>query len=220
LFRIGSFDALLGHSKYGISDREIGNLTPDCAHHAGEVTAQDVRKGDVAVSAPTSPHLVVGGVHAGCMNVDHHFAGPGRRVRCVAVAEHLRSAMACQQYRFHRVSPALPAAKIACNCEQGGRSPSLIRRLPLPPHDVADVDHAVEPAPGVVDHPIESRADDVEGGASVMGDGEAVSGSEAIRRLPDTGGHKPLRYCDALSLNVVFVLPMCASHAIRPSLMA
>src|SRR6266849_60064 len=103
LLRIGSFDALLGYSEHSVADSEIGDPAPHRPYHAREVTAEDMREGDVAIGAAASPHLVIGRIDAGCMNVDHHFAGRGRRVRRLTVVQHLRSAMACQHYRFHRV---------------------------------------------------------------------------------------------------------------------
>src|SRR5262249_49011116 len=58
LLRIGSFNALLGDTEHSIPDGELGDLAPNRAYHAREVTTQDMREADVAIGAAASPHLV------------------------------------------------------------------------------------------------------------------------------------------------------------------
>ena len=96
LFRVGSFDTLVGHSEHGVPDGEIGDARSDRADDAREVPAKDMREPTEAVSPSSQSHLVIGCVDAGRVNVDHHFAGASRRVGRLAIAQHLRPAVVYQ----------------------------------------------------------------------------------------------------------------------------
>src|SRR5260221_9994545 len=74
LFRVGSFDALLGHSEHSVSNGEIGDAAANCAYYARQVAAQDIREPDIAVGASAAPHLIVGGVDTHGMHVDHYYS--------------------------------------------------------------------------------------------------------------------------------------------------
>ena len=92
LFRVRAFDALIADSEHRVTDGEVGDTRADCADHAREVAAQDMREAQIGAPA-SQPHFVIGRVDAGRMNVDHHLARPGGRVRRLSVAQHLRPAM-------------------------------------------------------------------------------------------------------------------------------
>ena len=94
LLGIGAFDALVEHAEHGIADFEIGDAGADLAHHAGKIAPQDVGKLRELVEAVAPPHLGIGAVDAGGVNIDHHFAGSRLRVRRLAVFQHLRAAVA------------------------------------------------------------------------------------------------------------------------------
>ena len=70
---IGSFPALIGDPEHGIVDAHICDNGADSAYHVREIAAQNVRNGELASLA--LPHLVVRGIDARGVNVDHHFAG-------------------------------------------------------------------------------------------------------------------------------------------------
>ena len=87
-------------------DFEIGDARPDHADDAREVATHNVRELVKLVSSIAAPHLGIGAVDAGRVNIDHHFAGSGFRVRRLAVAHHLRPAVVRQQHRFHGRPPS------------------------------------------------------------------------------------------------------------------
>ena len=81
---------------------------PSAADHAREIAAENVREFQVAgaaIGAAAEPHLVIGGVDAGGVDIDHDLAGPGHRVRQIAVDEFIDPAMAGQIGRFHILFP-------------------------------------------------------------------------------------------------------------------
>ncbi len=106
LLGIGAFDALVGHAEHGVAGFEIGDAGADVADDAGEVAAENVRKPVEFIAAAAAPDLGVGAVDAGRVDIDHHLAGPGLRVRRLAETQHLRPAVARQKHCFHAFSSA------------------------------------------------------------------------------------------------------------------
>jgi hypothetical protein len=104
LFGVGAFLAGAAHAEHGIADAQIAHADTERAHHARKIPPQDVRK-VLEIAVASRPHLPVGGVDAGGMNVHHHLARPGRRVRQVAILQDLRSTAALDIGCLHR-SPA------------------------------------------------------------------------------------------------------------------
>ena len=92
LFRVRAFDALIADPEHRVTAGEVGDTRPDLTDHTREVAAQDMREPHIGATA-SQAHFVIGRVDAGRMNVDHHLARPGGRVRRVSVAQHLQPAM-------------------------------------------------------------------------------------------------------------------------------
>ncbi len=103
---VAAFDALLSHAEHVVADGEIGHAGAERADHAGEIAAEDVGQCQILIAADAAPHLGIGPVHARGVNVDHDLAGSGHRVRRVAIAQHFRSALGCQQHCFHAFPPS------------------------------------------------------------------------------------------------------------------
>ena len=78
----------IGYIGAGVADPQIRNAGADRADYPGKVAAKDVRELDTAaaIGAAAEPHLVIGCVDAGRVNVDYHLARPGSRVRRVSIA--------------------------------------------------------------------------------------------------------------------------------------
>src|SRR4029077_20911297 len=92
-----------------IADGEIVDPWAERADDAGEVAPENMRKFQVVAGA-AQPDLVIGGVDAGGVDVDHDLARSRGRVPHLAELQHLRTAMLCQQYRLHGLLPLVTAA--------------------------------------------------------------------------------------------------------------
>src|SRR3974377_1759201 len=96
LFRIGSFDTLVGHSKYSISKIKFGDAGTKRADDSREVPPRNMRKSTKRIWRFSQPHLVIDRIDARCINVDQNLAHPSCWIRRVAVTQHLRAAMVHQ----------------------------------------------------------------------------------------------------------------------------
>src|ERR1019366_93200 len=95
-FRVGAFDALVGHAEHGVADFEVSDARTDLADEAGKVAAENVRKVIQFIAALSDAHLVIGAIDAGRVNIDYRLAGAGHRIRGIAIVQHLRPAVVHQ----------------------------------------------------------------------------------------------------------------------------
>ena len=85
IFSAYALDALVGYSEYTSPTVKSTTPVPECTNNAGKIPAKGMREPVKTVSPSSQPHFVVGSIHAGSVNVDHHFAGPAI-VQFLAVA--------------------------------------------------------------------------------------------------------------------------------------
>jgi len=79
-----------------VSDGKNGDARSDHADDARKVPAKDMRELSKPELPSPKPHLVIGYVDAGRVDVNYHFPKASRRVRRIAVAHHLRPGMVYQ----------------------------------------------------------------------------------------------------------------------------
>jgi hypothetical protein len=103
---VAALAAALDHREDRIAGREVGDALARGAHHAGEVPAQNVGQVEpVLARARAGPHLPVGRIHAGGMDIDRDLAGPRHRIERITQIERLGPAVVVEQDRLHRGPP-------------------------------------------------------------------------------------------------------------------
>jgi hypothetical protein len=127
LFGVRALLAGFGDAEHRIAGAKVRAPRTDGADDAREVAAEHVRELRLPIRF-ACPHLPVGAVDAGGMDVDDDLPGAGHRIGQVAVFQLLRPPVALDVDRFHPLS-----------LEKGGQT-----RVRPPGHCLS-----VIPAPGV-----------------------------------------------------------------------
>ena len=123
LLGIAALDPGIHDAEHRVADLEIGDAGAERALTMPEKSRPEnvweFQVAGAAIGAAAEPHLVVGGVDAGGMDIDHDLARARDRVRQVAVDEFVRPAVAGQIGGFHA---SLPVVVITARGKRGSRA--------------------------------------------------------------------------------------------------
>ncbi len=93
LFAIGALAAGGDHAEHRIADFQIVHVCAGARHHAGKITAGNLRKPHLGVARVfAAAKFPVGGVDGGRHHVDENLVRPGDRVRHIAVLQNFGAA--------------------------------------------------------------------------------------------------------------------------------